>query len=66
MQNAVCQIVVSICSNLSTIKNTHQRMGVIFMAEKEGFVCIFADGENCCSHQCLHWCQQMSTGHLHV
>ena len=29
------------------------------------FVCIFAFGENRCSHQFLNWWQQLSTGQLH-
>ena len=34
--------------------------------EKEGFVCIFAVGENKGSNQCLHWLQQYATGILRL
>ena len=39
-----------------------------FLAEDEGFVCIFfrKAKENNCSHQCLHWWQQYATGILHL
>ena len=29
-------------------------------------ICIFACGENYCSHQFLNWWQQLSTGQLHL
>ena len=29
-------------------------------------MCIFAEGKNNCSHQCLHWWQELSTGQFHV
>ena len=52
----------------AVIKKTkpHPTDGVSFLAEKEGFACIFCVAENRGSHQCLHWWQQHATGMLHL
>ena len=56
---------------LNTVpKKAPPKRVVSFLAEEKGFVCIFIPctegNENKCSHQCLHWCQQISTGDLHI